>query len=507
MAEAAAADSNRGPNAESESSEGQKSRRDVVLVGYVAQDDNELTVAEGERVLIIGETDDEWARCTIEGSDRTGLLPKDCLVGSESSPKFYRARSMAMERNRRPQNRKSGPEDETEKDGNVASAEAAEAEPSTPSEKVDFSDIEKHNIVSVGGTDKEGRPVIMVSATRLPARHNIDHGRLLDYLKHTLDQYVESDYTLVYFHFGLNSSNKPSFRWLISAYKEFDRKYKKNVKKLYIVHPTMFVRIIMGVLKPFISAKVSRKLAHIRHLSQLSDVLYLDQLAIPDPVKEHDQQIGDKSKPSQSHHPKSVFHASLMKALPDTQQFGVALSWLKDKSNGKDIPFIVETCVEHIKANAMQVQGIFRRAASAAAVREAKERLNMGKPVEFNDPHLACVLLKTFFRELPNPLLTYKLYDDVMAFLDLPSSERAVAAKKLLAALPRQNYVVLKYLVAFLVEVAGHSDENKMTASNLSIVFGPNLIWSTNEAASLAAMAHINTITLVLIDNYAQIFD
>ena len=46
-----------------------------------------------------------------------------------------------------------------------------------------------------------------------------------------------------------------------------------------------------------------------------------------------------------------------------------------------------------------------------------------------------------------------------------------------------------------------------MTASNLSIVFGPNLIWSTNEAASLAAMAHINTITLVLIDNYAQIFD
>ena len=62
---------------------------------------------------------------------------------------------MAMERNRRPQNRKSGPEDETEKDGNVASAEAAEAEPSTPSEKVDFSDIEKHNIVSVGGKRKK----------------------------------------------------------------------------------------------------------------------------------------------------------------------------------------------------------------------------------------------------------------------------------------------------------------------------------------------------------------
>ena len=44
------------------------------------------------------------------------------------------------------------------------------------------------------------------------------------YLKYTLDQYVESDYTVVYFHYGLRSSNKPSMRWLGDAYKEFDRK-------------------------------------------------------------------------------------------------------------------------------------------------------------------------------------------------------------------------------------------------------------------------------------------
>lgn len=45
------------------------------------------------------------------------------------------------------------------------------------------------------------------------------------YLKYTLDQYVESDYTVVYFHYGLSSQNKPSLGWLQSAYKEFDRKY------------------------------------------------------------------------------------------------------------------------------------------------------------------------------------------------------------------------------------------------------------------------------------------
>lgn len=44
------------------------------------------------------------------------------------------------------------------------------------------------------------------------------------FLKHTLDQYVENDYTLVYFHYGLSSLNKPSFGWLRQAYGEFDRK-------------------------------------------------------------------------------------------------------------------------------------------------------------------------------------------------------------------------------------------------------------------------------------------
>lgn len=45
------------------------------------------------------------------------------------------------------------------------------------------------------------------------------------YLKFTLDQYVESDYTLVYLHHGLTSENKPSLSWLRDAYREFDRKW------------------------------------------------------------------------------------------------------------------------------------------------------------------------------------------------------------------------------------------------------------------------------------------
>lgn len=36
---------------------------------------------------------------------------------------------------------------------------------------------------------------------------------------------MESDYTIIYFHYGLSGRNKPSLQWLQAAYKEFDRKY------------------------------------------------------------------------------------------------------------------------------------------------------------------------------------------------------------------------------------------------------------------------------------------
>lgn len=72
------------------------------------------------------------------------------------------------------------------------------------------------------------------------------------YLTHTLDTFVEQDYSLVYFHYGLTSKNKPPLSWLWQAYKAFDRKYKKNLKALYLVHPTNFIRFVWQIFKPAI---------------------------------------------------------------------------------------------------------------------------------------------------------------------------------------------------------------------------------------------------------------
>lgn len=98
--------------------------------------------------------------------------------------------------------------------------------------------------------------------------------------------YVHDDYVIVYFHQGLNEANKPSIQFLWNSYKELDRNFRKNLKRLYVVHPTWTIRVIWNFFKPFISEKFKNKLVYISSLEQLAPALGLNHLKLPDNIKE-----------------------------------------------------------------------------------------------------------------------------------------------------------------------------------------------------------------------------
>ncbi|KFM71917.1 Rho GTPase-activating protein 68F, partial [Stegodyphus mimosarum] len=94
-----------------------------------------------------------------------------------------------------------------------------------------------------------------------------------------------------------------------------------------------------------------------------------------------------------------------------------------------------------------------------------------------------------------------------MTFQELTSIEKLPVAKSLiLHRLPEDNYEILHYLFEFLVKVVDRSDLNKMTASNLAIVFGPNLLWARNKQASLFSITKINHFTEFLLKYHDLIF-
>lgn len=368
-----------------------------------------------------------------------------------------------------------------------------------------FYDIARHQIIEVAGDDHFGRKVIVFNACRMPPQHQLDHHKLLMYLKGTLDQYVESDYTLIYFHHGLTSENKPSLGWLRDAYREFDRKYKKNIKALYIVHPTMFIRTLLILFKPLISFKFGRKINYVNYLSELEDVVKCDQLIIPTRVREYDNKLRANLKPS-AQPPMSPPRSP---PLPN-QVFGVPLTTLRQRSaDGEPVPVVMRDTISFLSERGLEMEGIFRRSANVTLVKEVQQRYNSGEVVNFydmEDVHLAAVILKTFLRELPEPLLTFQLYNDIVNFTSVSEESQVTVMKTLVEALPEENYAALRYLITFLAQVSANNEINKMTNSNLAVVFGPNLLWGRDNAMSLSAIGPINNFTRILLDQQHLVF-
>nr|CAI5848506.1 unnamed protein product [Callosobruchus analis] len=368
----------------------------------------------------------------------------------------------------------------------------------TPPEK--FHEISRYGIVDVKGDDAVGRKIIVVYACKLPPIKEIDHGLLLSYLKYTLESYVKQDYSLVYFHYGLSSKNKPSLGWLVQAYKAFDRNYKKNLKALYLVHPTSFLKIVSQIFRPLISAKFGKKLNYINRLKELNELVPIEKLDIPEEVIEHDKKLGGEVPlPTAVDH---IFEPTL-----PTQQFGVTLQYIRDYYKSV-LPPVVKQCVEYLdQPDALETEGLFRRSANAVKVRALKEAANRGEKLVFEDPHEAAVLLKKFLRDLKEPLLTYELYDEIVQFQSWNKDEQLrLVSILVMEKLPEDNYKVLKYIINFLSRVMERSDLNKMNAQNLAIVFGPNLVWSELVSMSLAAIGPINMFTQFLLVHQNDIF-
>lgn len=77
---------------------------------------------------------------------------------------------------------------------------------------------------------------------------NSSHTR---YVVKTLEQLVTDDYVLVYMHGGASRHNAPQFTWLKSCYQLLDRRLRKSLRTLYIVHPSLWLKSMVVLLRPF----------------------------------------------------------------------------------------------------------------------------------------------------------------------------------------------------------------------------------------------------------------
>ncbi|KAM9124841.1 rho GTPase-activating protein 17 isoform 4-T9 [Pangshura tecta] len=209
------------------------------------------------------------------------------------------------------------------------------------------------------------------------------------------------------------------------------------------------------------------------------------------------------------YHRKSL--AVLEKALPEIQAhqdkwtekpaFGTPLEEHLKRS-GREIALPIEACVMMLLETGMKEEGLFRIAAGASKLKKLKAALDCSTSQldEFySDPHAVAGALKSYLRELPEPLMTYSLYEEWTQAANIQDQDKKLQELwKICVRLPKPNLANFRYLIKFLAALAQNSDINKMTPSNIAIVLGPNLLWAKTEG-SLAEMAAATSVHVVAI--------
>ncbi|KAL3272486.1 hypothetical protein HHI36_013964 [Cryptolaemus montrouzieri] len=195
-------------------------------------------------------------------------------------------------------------------------------------------------------------------------------------------------------------------------------------------------------------------------------------------------------------------HLKLFRTKSGPRMFGVCLSRL---CTNNSLPPVIAACLKALFVKGPHVQGIFRRCASARALRELREKVDAQTPgiVEeiSSNTHalLLAALLKEFLRSLPEPLLA----GNAQEWLYVGSNGRMDKLRKLLALLPAENYLLLTNVICVLYNIAKKAKYNLMSAANLAVCLGPSLLW---ESSPNSPMRTLPTLVETLITQCQVLF-
>lgn len=164
--------------------------------------------------------------------------------------------------------------------------------------------------------------------------------------------------------------------------------------------------------------------------------------------------------------------------------FGVDLATQMGRDN-VDVPGILVKCAAAVEAFGKENIGIYRLSGTTSKVQRLKAKFDADwtqvdlfeDEEALSDVNIVSGCLKLWFRELPEPLLTWELY---RTFVDAAKVEndrlRHIRLHEVVNQLPDANYSTLKALMGHLDRIRSREHLNQMSASNLAIVFGPTLL-------------------------------
>lgn len=163
-----------------------------------------------------------------------------------------------------------------------------------------------------------------------------------------------------------------------------------------------------------------------------------------------------------------------------TMVFGAPLAAIMNRQGRRPpIPIVMAATVDYLETNAMRVERLFHQTPSTASHERCErfiEQYNSGVDVRLTrceDPLAIALLFRGYLEQLPEPLLTFERHQAFMGCFKGGSTSGPDEASVLdeIAALPEDNFVLIKFVCRFFYDFVQHS--NKTSVRDLAELFGP----------------------------------
>ncbi|XP_072307817.1 rho GTPase-activating protein 9 isoform X2 [Eucyclogobius newberryi] len=218
------------------------------------------------------------------------------------------------------------------------------------------------------------------------------------------------------------------------------------------------------------------------------------------------------------------------KGLIKDQVFGCRLEMLCERERNT-VPRFVRLCTEAVERRGLETDGLYRVSGNLAVIQKLRFRVNHERAVttdgrymfpselvqeeklnldegEWEDIHVITGALKLFFRELPEPLVPYGFFTDIMETIKMTDYiDKVDRLKCLVLNMPPPNHNTLQFMCRHLKRVLEHSNSNRMTTQNIGIVFGPTLMRPERDNGNIAInMIYQNQAVELILSEYEHIF-
>lgn len=150
------------------------------------------------------------------------------------------------------------------------------------------------------------------------------------------------------------------------------------------------------------------------------------------------------------------------------------------------IPALLDDSVSAMRQMDMSVEGVFRKNGNIKRLKDMAEQIDANQIPDLSreNPVQIAALLKKFLREMPDPLLTFRLHKLFVTSQKIEEEKRNQVLHLTCCLLPKAHRDTMEVLFAFLKWVASfaHIDDesgSKMDSHNLATVMAPNVLYTS----------------------------